>query len=45
MQNRAAGVITGGSYEVRSSDVLKEVGWQNLAKRRQDNKALFMYKI
>ena len=45
MQNRAARVITGKSYEVRSDDILRELNWQPLVERRNDNKAVFMYKI
>ena len=45
MQNRAARVITGKSYEVRSDDILRELSWQPLVERRNDNKAVFMYKI
>ena len=45
LQNRAARVITGKSYEVRSDDILRELNWQPLVERRNDNKAVFMYKI
>ena len=45
MQNRAARVITEKSYEVRSSEILRELDWQTLEKRRKCNKAIFMYKI
>ena len=45
MQNRAARVITGKTYEVRSSEILRELDWQTLEKRRKCNKAIFMYKI
>ena len=45
IQNRAARVITGKSYEVRSSEILRELDWQTLEKRRKCNKAIFMYKI
>ena len=38
-------VITGKSYEVRSDDILRELNWQPLVERRNDNKAVFMYKI
>ena len=30
MQNRAARVITGKSYDVRSKDILQELSWQPL---------------
>ena len=45
MQNRAARVITGKSYEFRSISIIRELGWQPLVKRREDKKAVFMYKI
>ena len=46
MQNRAARVITGKSYEVSNyDDILRELSWQPLVERRNDNKAVFMYKI
>ena len=45
MQNRAARVITGKSYEVRSQSILQELGWQPLVDRWKQNKAVFMYKV
>ena len=45
LQNRAARVITGKSYEVRSDDILRELNWQPLVERGNDNKAVFMYKM
>jgi hypothetical protein len=45
LQNRAARGITGKSYETRSSEILKNLGWQPLLDRRKDKRALFMYKI
>ena len=44
MQNRAARVITGRSYEVRSETILQELGWQPLIENWKENKAVFMYK-
>lgn len=44
-QSRAARVITGTSYDVRSVDVLDTLGWQTLDVRRSQNKSIFMYKI
>ena len=41
LQNRAARVITGRSYETRSRDVLKELHWQPL-KERFEQKKLFL---
>ena len=34
LQNRAARVITGATYDVRSKDILTELGWDNLEARR-----------
>ena len=34
LQNRAAGVITGDSYDTRSKDILSKLGWKNLEERR-----------
>lgn len=45
MQNRAARVITGKTYEVRSVEILSELNWKSLVERRNENKAVFMYKI
>ena len=45
MQNRAARVITGKSYEVRSAEILIELRWQPLVDRRKQKKTIFMYKI
>ena len=45
MQNRAERVITGKSYKFRSISVIRELNWQPLAERREDIKAVFMYKI
>jgi hypothetical protein len=43
MQNRAARVITGKSYEVRSESILQEIGWKTLIERWNENKAIFMH--
>ena len=43
--NRAARVISGASYETRSTDVLESLGWETLEKRRLRSKAILMYKI
>ena len=45
MQNRAARVITGKSYDVRSKDILQELSWQPLMGRWGNNKAIFMHKV
>ena len=44
MQNRAARVIIGRSYEVKSETILREFGWQPLIEKWRENKAVFMYK-
>ena len=44
MQNRAAGVITGRSYEVKSETILQDLGWQPLIEKWRENKVAFMYK-
>ena len=44
-QNRAARVISGASYETRSTDALESLGWETLEKRRLRNKAVLMYNI
>ena len=45
LQNRAARVITGRTYETSSKDVLKELSWQPLIQRFKRNKLIFMHKI
>ena len=44
-QSRAARVITGASYDIRSADVLATLGWQTLDNRRKYLKSIFIYKI
>ena len=44
-QNRAARIIAGASYEIRSADVLQTLEWENLESRRVITKATLMYKI
>ena len=44
-QNRAARVITGADYDVRSVEVLNTLGWETLVNRRPLNKLVFTYKI
>ena len=44
-QNRAATVIRGANYDVRSADLLKILRWEPLEVRRNYLKAIFMYKI
>ena len=44
-QNRAARIIAGASYEIRSADVLQALEWEDLESRRIITKATLMYKI
>ena len=44
-QNRAARVITGKSCDVPSVDLLADLQWTPLEKRRNNSKLLLMYKI
>ena len=45
MQNRAARIITFSNYEVRSSFLLNELGWERLEHVRLKQLAVTMYKI
>ena len=45
IQNRAGRVITGSSYDVRSTDVLNNLKCKTLETRRFHTKATLMYKI
>ena len=45
IQNRAGRVITGSSYDVRSTDVLNNLKWKTLETRRFHTKATLIYKI
>ena len=45
LQNRAARVISGKTYDIRSSEILENLGWQTLLERRRRKKALLMHKI
>ena len=47
LQNRAARVITGTRYEdrIRSSDLLKGLGWDNLRTRWAKLKSILTYKV
>ena len=44
-QNRAARVITGATYDIRSSDLLDNLNWKPLEERRNYLKSIFVYKI
>ena len=43
-QNRVARVITGSTYDIRSIDVLDQLGWETEQKRNY-TKSMLMYKI
>ena len=45
LQNRAARVITGAKYDIRSVDVLDGLHWDTLQTRRAKVKGILMYKI
>ena len=45
MQNRAARILTSSKYEVRSSVLLDELGWERLINVRLKHLAVTMYKI
>ena len=45
LQNRAARIITRSSWEIRSCDILSELGWLPLDKKRYNQKKKLMNKI
>ena len=45
MQNRAARILTGSSYDVPTTDLKRELKWQTLEDRRDHKKALLMHKV
>jgi hypothetical protein len=44
-QNRAARIMTGANYDVRSTDLLHAMSWKNLNDRHKMNKSVLMFKI
>ena len=44
-QNRAARVITGSTYDIRSSDLLEKLNWKSLEERQKYLKSIFIFKI
>lgn len=44
LQNRAARIISGATYETRSADILKSLDWQPLHIRRDLRMACMMYR-
>ena len=45
LQNRAARVITGSSYEISSENILSELDWLPLKDRFRNKKAIFAYNV
>ena len=45
LQNRAARVITGDSYDIRSKDILNKLGWKNLEGRRIPQTEAYVTKV
>ena len=45
MQNRAARILTGSSYDVPTTDLMRQLKWQPLEDRRDNKKALLMHKV
>ena len=45
LQNRAARIISGKTYDIRSFEILADLGWQPLEERMKFKKAVFMYNI
>jgi hypothetical protein len=43
-QNRAARVITGNSYKIRSIDILKKLDWKTLGERRKEQQLKYVSK-
>lgn len=43
LQNRAARIITFQGYDIRSADILKQLGWETLVSRREKHLSLLMY--
>ena len=45
LQNRAAIIMTGANYDIRSTDLLHAMSWKNLNDRHKMNKSVLMFKI
>jgi hypothetical protein len=45
LQNRAARVITGDPYEIRSIDILKKPEWKTLSERRKEQQHKYVSKV
>ena len=44
-QSRAARVLTGANYDIRSVDIIQNLSWDTLNARRRRAKSTLMYKI
>ena len=44
LQNRAAKIITGDRYDVRSKDILSKLGWKSLDERRMNQMQSYVSK-
>jgi hypothetical protein len=44
LKNRAARVITGNSYKIRSIDILKKLDWKTLGERRKEQQLKYVSK-
>ena len=44
LQNRAARIITYSNYDIRSADILEDLGWDTLERRRSKQLAVSVYK-
>ena len=44
-QSRAASVLTGANYDIRSADIIQTLSWDTLDARRLRTKSTLMYKI
>jgi hypothetical protein len=44
LQNRAARVITGDTYEIRSTDILNKLDWKTLSERRKEQQLKYVSK-
>ena len=44
LQNRAARVITGDTYEIRSTDILNKLDWKTLSERRKEQQLKYLSK-
>ena len=45
LQNRAARIISGAEYDIRSKDILKNLQLDSLNVRRKKLKCVFLYKV